>query len=314
MTYIDLINRFWEAYRVKKFSDIDTTIYFFLLDECNIRRWLNPFELQTRNIEICIGVSRKTIGDARKRLKKRGLIDFIEAQGRGPTTYLIDGADITNNVLRELFCASNSVTSKKHKGNTRVTQGLHKGNTTQDSTLYIEDIRYKNKESSVASATSSAPQRASEPIEKSLFADEEKKAANRKSPPRAKPSFTPPTLDDVKEYFLSHDADKRLENWEECAQRFYDYFNAVDWIDKNGRRITRWDSRANSWIIDDEKREKEKEQKQSKHNEQNTFYRRTTPDDTLAVEQEKLAKRIFARRIGQTAPGSAEGDSDLPFG
>lgn len=268
MTYIDLINRFWEAYRVKKFSDIDTTIYFFLLDECNIRRWLNPFELQTRNIEICIGVSRKTIGDARKRLKKRGLIDFIEAQGRGPTTYLIDGADITNNVLRELFCASNSVTSKKHKGNTRVTQGLHKGNTrvtqelhkgntTQDSTLYIEDIRYKNKESSVASATRDAPQRASKSIEKSLFAEEEKKAANRKLPPRTEPSFTPPSIDDVKEYFLSHDADKRLENWEECAQRFYDYFNAVEWIDKNGRRVTRWDSRANSWIIDDEKREKE---------------------------------------------------------
>ena len=133
MTYIDLINRFWEAYRVKKFSDIDTAIYFFLLNECNIRRWLNPFELQTRNIEICIGVSRKTIGEARNRLKQRGIIDFVEAQGRGPTTYLIDGADITNNVLRELFCASNSVTSKKHKGNTRVTQtvtqGLHKGYT-----------------------------------------------------------------------------------------------------------------------------------------------------------------------------------------
>ena len=261
MTYIDLINRFWEAYRVKKFSDIDTAIYFFLLNECNIRRWLNPFELQTRNIEICIGVSRKTIGEARNRLKQRGIIDFVEAQGRGPTTYLIDGADITNNVLRELFCASNSVTSKKHKGNTRVTQtvtqGLHKGNTTQDSTLYIEDRRYKNKESSVASATRSAPQRASKKVEKSLFAEEEKKAAKRKSPPRTKPSFTPPTLDDVKEYFLSHDADKRLENWEECAQRFYDYFNAVDWIDKNGRRITRWDSRANSWIIDDEKRKKE---------------------------------------------------------
>ena len=257
MTYIDLINRFWEAYRVKKFSDIDTAIYFFLLNECNIRRWLNPFELQTRNIEICIGVSRKTIGEARNRLKQRGIIDFVEAQGRGPTTYLIDGADITNNVLRELFCASNSVTSKKHKGNTRVTQGLHKGNTTQDSTLYIEDIRYKNKESSVASATRGAPQRASKKVEKSLFAEEEKKAAKLKSPPRTKPSFTPPTLDDVKEYFLSHDADKRLENWEECAQRFYDYFNAVDWIDKNGRRITRWDSRANSWIIDDEKREKE---------------------------------------------------------
>lgn len=266
MTYIDLINRFWEAYRVKKFSDIDTAIYFFLLNECNIRRWLNPFELQTRNIEICIGVSRKTIGEARNRLKQRGIIDFVEAQGRGPTTYLIDGADITNNVLRELFCVSDSVTSKKHKGNTRVTQtvtqGLHKGNTTPDCTLYIEDRRNKNKDSKdVAVATRGAPQRI-EP--ESLFAEEERKAAKKKSPTKPKTTFEPPTLDEVRRYFLSQDADKRLENWEESAQRFYDNFTAVDWRDKYNRRITRWDSRANSWIIDDEKQQKRKQNEQTR--------------------------------------------------
>lgn len=264
MTYIDLINRFWEAYRVKKFSDIDTAIYFFLLNECNIRRWLNPFELQTRNIEICIGVSRKTIGEARNRLKQRGIIDFVEAQGRGPTTYLIDGADITNKLLRELFRVSDSVTPKKHKGNTKVTQtvtqGLHKGNTMPDSTLYIEDRRNKNKDGKdVAVATRGAPQR-SEP--ESLFAEEKIKAAKTKSPPKPKVTFEPPTLDEVRRYFLSQDADKRLENWEESAQRFFDNFTAVDWRDKYNRRITRWDSRANSWIIDDEKQQKRKQNEQ----------------------------------------------------
>lgn len=265
MTYIDLINRFWEAYRVKKFSDIDTAIYFFLLNECNIRRWLNPFELQTRNIEICIGVSRKTIGEARNRLKQRGIIDFVEAQGRGPTIYLIDGADITNNVLRELFCVSDSVTSKKHKGNTngntRVTQRLHKGNTTPDSTLYIEDKRYKSKESSVADATRSAHPRIAP---NSLFADEEKKASKTKSQPNPKSEFEPPTLNEVRQYFLSRYADKRLANWEESAQRFYDNFTAVDWRDKYNRRITRWDSRANSWIIDDEKQQTEQRHEQTR--------------------------------------------------
>lgn len=266
MTYIDLINRFWEAYRVKKFSDIDTAIYFFLLNECNIRRWLNPFELQTRNIEICIGVSRKTIGEARNRLKQRGIIDFVEAQGRGPTTYLIDGADITNNLLQELFCVSDSVSPKKHKGNTRVTQtvtqGLHKGNTTSDLTLYIEDRRNKNKDSKdIAVATRGAPQRI-EP--ESLFAEEERNAAKTKSPPKPKNTFKPPTLDEVRRYFLSQDADKRLENWEESAQRFYDYFSAVDWRDKYNRRITRWDSRANSWIVDDEKQQKRKQHEQTR--------------------------------------------------
>lgn len=257
MTYIDLINRFWEAYRVKKFSDIDTAIYFFLLNECNIRRWLNPFELQTRNIEICIGVSRKTIGEARNRLKQRGIIDFVEAQGRGPTTYLIDGADITNNVLRELFCASNSVTSKKHKGNTRVTQtvtqGLHKGNTTQDSTLYIEDIRYKNKDSSVADATRGAPQRI-EP--ESLFAEEEKKEAKkRKTTPKSKPPEPPPpTFDEVKAYFLSQRADERLEDWEREAEIFFNHFTSLGWKTSSGAKVSRWDSRANLWIIEHEKK------------------------------------------------------------
>lgn len=257
MTYIDLINRFWEAYRVKKFSDIDTAIYFFLLNECNIRRWLNPFELQTRNIEICIGVSRKTIGEARNRLKQRGIIDFVEAQGRGPTTYLIDGADITNNVLRELFCASNSVTSKKHKGNTRVTQtvtqGLHKGNTTQDSTLYIEDIRYKNKDSSVADATRGAPQRI-EP--ESLFAEEEKKATKkRKTTPKPKPPEPPPpTFDEVKAYFLSQRADDRLEDWEREAEIFFNHFTSLGWKTSSGAKVSRWDSRANLWIIEHEKK------------------------------------------------------------
>lgn len=257
MTYIELINRFWDFYRVKKFSDIDTAIYFFLLNECNIRRWLNPFELQTRNIEICFSISRKTIGEARNRLKQRGLIDFIEAQGRGPTTYLLNGVDINNELLKVLFCVSDCVSPKKHKGNTngntKVTQGLHKGNTTTDSTLYIEDIRLKSKDIDKSSSPSNPVT-----VEPSLFAYEEKKAGRRKPKASKDPPSPPPTLEDVMQYFLSQDADKRIVNWEESARRFFDNFNAVDWRDKFNRRITRWDSRANSWILDDEKRQKER--------------------------------------------------------
>lgn len=278
MTYIDLINRFWEAYRVKKFSDIDTAIYFFLLNECNIRRWLNPFELQTRNLEVCLQISRKTIGEARNRLKQRGKIDFIEAQGRGPTIYLIDGVNINNSELYERFCVSDCVSSEKHEGNTsgntKVTQRLHKGNTNANSTLYIEDKRHKTKDSSVAVATRSTPQ-CTEP--ESLFAEEEKKAAKRKSPPKPKLTFESPTLDEVCRYFLSQDADKRLENWEESAQRFYDNFTAVDWRDKYNRRITRWDSRANSWIIDDEKQQNRRQNEQSQAN------RRVSPSGGVPI-------------------------------
>lgn len=258
MTYIDLINCFWEAYRVKKFSDIDTTVYFFLLNECNIRRWLNPFELQTRYLEASLQISRKTIGEARNRLKQRGVIDFIEAKGRGPTIYLLEGVEINNPELNEGFCVSVCVSPEKHEGNTngytKVTQRLHKGNTTPNDTSYKKDRRHKTKEeSSVAVATRSAPQHSDEP---SLFAEEEeKKAAKIKTPRRPKVEFIPPDFEEVRKYFLTQDADKRLDNWEESARRFYDNFTAVDWRDKFNRRINRWDSRANNWIKDDEKQQ-----------------------------------------------------------
>lgn len=95
--------------------------------------------------------------------------------------------------------------------------------------------------------------------ELSLFAEEDKKAKKQK-PKVQKESGTPtPTLEEVLQYFLSQDADKRLENWEESAKKFFDNFNSVEWRDKYNRRITRWDSRANLWIMTDEKRQKEKQ-------------------------------------------------------
>lgn len=248
LSYIDLINRFWDYSRVKRISDIDTTIYFYLLNECNIRRWLNPFELQTRNLEADLRISRKTIGEARNRLKQRGLIDFIEGRGRGPTIYLIDGANVNNELLEHNFCVS----PEKHKGNTKVTQGKHKGNTKvtqqENTPIIIEDKEdIKTKDSIVRGSPT--------PQQESLFAEEEKKTRKKSTQSKSPPPV--PTLDEVLAYFLSQDADKRLENWEESARRFYDNFNAVDWRDKFNRRITRWDSRANSWILDDEKRYKE---------------------------------------------------------
>lgn len=244
MTYIELINRFWDFYRVKKFSDIDTAIYFFLLNECNIRRWLNPFELQTRNLEICFNISRKTIGEARNRLKQRGLIDFIEAQGRGPTLYLLEGVDVNNDVLYPSFCVSSTKHEGNTKGNTRVTQRLHKGNTTQDSTLFIEDIRLKTKEKENSGACAPA----------SLFEEEEKKVKKKRPSPKAE--FIPPTLEEVLQYFLSQGADQILDDWETSAKTFYNYFETYGWVDKNNRRILRWDSRANSWILADQEKQK----------------------------------------------------------
>lgn len=280
MTYIELINRFWDAYRVKKFPDIDTAIYFFLLNECNVRRWLNPFELQTRNVEIYLGVSRKTIGEARNRLKQRGVIDFVEAQGRGPTTYLIDGADVTNEVLKELFCVSDCVSLEKHEGNTKgytkvtqkVTQRLHKGNTTANSTLLYKERRYKTKDISPVGDASSAY------FEPSLFDEEEEKSGKRKLAAKVrKPEPPTPTLDEVKTYFKTQQANERLQDWERDAEVFYSHFSSLGWRTSAGAKIQRWESRANLWIIEHERPQKQATQDETNKTDKFSDRRGTEP-------------------------------------
>ncbi len=102
MTYIELINEFWKQDRFKPFNDIDTRFFFFLLNECNIRNWLNPYELQTQYLEAMLQIKRKAIGEARNRLKQRGLIDFV-AKTNNPTIYLINNVETSNQLLLELF-------------------------------------------------------------------------------------------------------------------------------------------------------------------------------------------------------------------
>ena len=297
MTYIELMNRFWEANQKQKFSDVETIIYFFLLNECNLRRWQNPFELQTRYIEISLGYSRKTIGAARKNLKERGFLDLVDASGRGATAYLINGSKVTNEALFERFCVSGCVSpgkhkvekntvcvsSEKHKSNKNavcvspekhkdeknavcvsgcVSPEKHKGNTNADYTYLIEDIRYKDIErSSPARARTKSTGSKNEGC---LFSKAELKKTEPKGVRACEFSeFKPPTLEEVRRCFLRLDADKRLDNWEDSAQRFYDNFTAVDWYDKFNRRIKRWENRASLWITDDETKQKQNEQSQT---------------------------------------------------
>ena len=76
MTYIELINEFWRLNAIEPFNATDTKVYLYLLHQCNIRGWINPFQLQTRNLELALGISRRAIIESRDRLKQRGLIDY----------------------------------------------------------------------------------------------------------------------------------------------------------------------------------------------------------------------------------------------
>lgn len=244
MNYIELINRFWSEVEMKDYKSQEANLYFFLLHYCNRIGWVNPFSLPNKRAVLSTGLSEKTLIECRCRLSERGLIDFWPGKRKAAPPVYCFPAEGDNGFYFPWESKTESKTESKNGSKTGSKTGS-----------YNKTINSKQKTDSVAVATRGAPQRI-EP--ESLFAEEERKAAKTKSPPKPKVPFEPPTLDEVRRYFLSHDADTRLESWEESAQRFYDNYTAVGWIDKFNRRITRWDSKANSWIIDDEKREKER--------------------------------------------------------
>lgn len=92
MTYIDYINLFWKTSQNVKFSSNEAYLYFFLLSECNIRGWENPFECPNRRIILSIGISEPTLIDCRNRLQSKGLLIFESGKRneKSPVYYLND--------------------------------------------------------------------------------------------------------------------------------------------------------------------------------------------------------------------------------
>ena len=237
MTYIELLNSFWDSTRFNPCSSNEATMYFYLLHQCNIRRWINPFEFKTRDLELMLGLTRATISAIRNKLKQRGLIDFGKGVGSGSAVYLICGAKITDKELANKFC----VQSLNTKLNTTL-------NTNPNPTLYIEEKRLKTKDISPVGDSPRAP------VGHSLFEDEERKSGRRKTAPRPKPPEPPPpSLEDVKAYFLSQRADERLADWEREAEVFFNHFTSLGWKTSAGAKISHWDSRANLGILEHEK-------------------------------------------------------------
>lgn len=253
MNYIELINRFWQEVEMKDFLPSEACVYFRLLDICNKLGWQNPFSLSNSRAVALMAMNEKTFRAVRDKLGGRGLIEFKKGKKRESAPMYCFPEKTDDGWF---FPWGNFLEVKNTVKNTVNTPANATVNTTANTPVntpaYSKTKTKTNKSPNGDNA--GAPQQ-----ELSLFAEEDKRAARRKTKTAKDPPLVP-TIEEVLEYFLSQDADKRLENWEESARRFYDNFNAVEWRDKFNRRITRWDSRANSWILDDEKRQKERRQ------------------------------------------------------
>ena len=290
MTYIDLINSFWKKHNQKHFDEYETMFYFFLLNECNSRQWLNPFGLKTSYIEESLKIGRKAITNIRLRLAKRGLISCLEGKAKRPTVYFITAQDFTNqdykkkdfnvrqnksnvslmfptetlkpNVshgnIRNLAETSKVPQSAENKEDAKSNVSLMFPTETLESNVSHRNIRETLEQNTpyidikTIKSIDSQYQRGSKKFEsENLFPDEK--------PERKKKAKTPepaiPTLEEVRSYFLSQRADERLLNWEVEADKFFYHYNALGWRNGAGTRIAHWDSMANKWIITQEQNE-----------------------------------------------------------
>lgn len=78
--------------RSVEFSSNEVFLYFYLLNECNIRDWQNPFEHPNKTIVLATGISEKTVIEVRNRLQQKGLITFESGKknAKSPVYYLLD--------------------------------------------------------------------------------------------------------------------------------------------------------------------------------------------------------------------------------
>lgn len=88
---------------------------------------------------------------------------------------------------------------------------------------------------------------------KYYFTKESGKLAVKKAGTVAvKKGFTPPTLQEVEEFFIFKGYDKDL------AKRFVDYYSAGDWKDQRGNPVKNWKQKAiSTWFKESNKPKQE---------------------------------------------------------
>ena len=93
--YSKLLGAFWEKRLVCALTSCEADFYFYLLKQCDLGNWANPFKLPTKKCEIELDFSRKTISNVRNSLHQKGFINFKPSKVRGEVAkYEIVGLNV----------------------------------------------------------------------------------------------------------------------------------------------------------------------------------------------------------------------------
>lgn len=86
-TYYSLINSFWREDNKKHFSPCERIFFFYLISVWGNNEHEHPFPCSSSIAERDLGMPRKTIIECRKKLQKRGLINFEEGERKLKNPY-----------------------------------------------------------------------------------------------------------------------------------------------------------------------------------------------------------------------------------
>ena len=234
MTYIELINRFWDLDEGWQFSCCETRLYFYLLKTANRLSWENNWTRSDTKVSSDVGVSVNVMKTARNRLVQSGLIEFKQGNGRGcKAVYSIKGID------------------KGMRNMTPLSQPFHEPLVHPFheplSQPFKESPPIPPKELNKTKKKKETPKGVKkESYIPELFHTEESFSGKMK--PKVGSIF--PTLEEVKSYFSMQESAKQLPDLNVQAEIFFNHFDSLGWKNSNGVKIERWQSKANLWIFD----------------------------------------------------------------
>lgn len=141
MTYIDLVNNFWQKDIEHRFSDKDIALYFYLLKTCNSIGWKNPFGLSNLMTVAQFGWGKQALDTAKQRLQRADLIDFKCAFGRGRVyQYIIKGID--SDTFSDTFSLPFSPTFSNPKAETSLDIDIDKEKNKKKNSSKKENVRF----------------------------------------------------------------------------------------------------------------------------------------------------------------------------
>lgn len=231
MTYIELINKFWELDESWQFSCCETRLYFYLLKTANRLGWEDNWTRSDTKVSSDVGVSVKVFKSARNRLVQADLIECKQGNGRGnKSTYSIKGVQK----------GMQNIPPLRHPLGTPL--GYPLGTPFQESSPIPPKEEYKTE-----TKTKKEPPKGGK---KESSSGELFPPSKPEKPKRVAKEFIAPTLDEVIQHFIKQNAPERLDDWQEQAEIFFNHFDSIGWKNANGVKIERWDSKANLWILD----------------------------------------------------------------